>query len=207
MSKKESIQELKMIKGVSDRLAQELYAAGFRSIGDMMNASEEDLSSVKGIGPKLAKNIKKQLEETKEEETPPTAGIPVYGLSKEEKERMENIRQIRKSIPDFRRQEWYRYKRLGTRWKRPTGRHTKQRLGKRYRSPRVSIGYRTPRNSRNLHPSGFREVVLSTPNQLSELDPRKEAVRISSTVGGRKRVQIIEEASKLGIKILNRGRE
>lgn len=68
----------------------------------------------------------------------------------------------------------------------------------------MSIGYRGPRNARGLHPSGFQEVLVHNPAQLKGLDPKRQAVRIAGTVGGRKRKLIQDEAEELGVRILNR---
>lgn len=69
--------------------------------------------------------------------------------------------------------------------------------------PLVSVGYGSPKSTRGLHPSGYKEVIIYNPNQLEELNPETEAIRIASTVGERKRLAIIEKAEKLGLKVLN----
>ncbi|RLE74567.1 MAG: 50S ribosomal protein L32e, partial [Thermoprotei archaeon] len=70
---------------------------------------------------------------------------------------------------------------------------------------KVKAGYRGPRKVRGLHPSGFREVIVHNVEELSGVDPEREAVRIASTVGRRKRMEIIEKAAELGIRVLNPG--
>ena len=70
----------------------------------------------------------------------------------------------------------------------------------------VAVGYKGPRKYRGLHPSGLREILIHRSEELDGLSPEKEAVRIAATVGERKRVAIIEEAQRLGLKILNQGR-
>jgi len=113
----------------------------------------------------------------------------------------------RRKMPRFRRQEWYRYKRLGTAWRRPRGLHSKMRKGLRYRTPVVSIGYRTPVISRGLHPSGFEDVLVYNVKDIEALDPKVQAARIGHSVGVRKRIAMIEKAAKLKIRVLNRGGE
>jgi hypothetical protein len=51
-------------------------------------------------------------------------------LSDELKQNLKIRRSIKKKTPDFRRQEWFRYKRLGTSWRRPRGLHSKMRKHK-----------------------------------------------------------------------------
>jgi len=109
--------------------------------------------------------------------------------------------------PAFRRHEWWRYKRLGGKnasWRRPRGIHSKQRRHFGWRPPVVSIGYRGPVAARGLHPSGFEEVLVHRPEDLTQVDPKTQAARVGGTVGGRKAERIEKEADKLGIRILNR---
>ncbi len=107
-------------------------------------------------------------------------------------------------LPSFKRQEWFRYKRLGDRWRRPRGLHSKMRRHMGYRPPVVRAGYRTPKDVRYIHPSGFREVLVHNISELEDVDPKVQAVRIGGTVGKRKRKEIIEKADGLNIRVLNR---
>ncbi len=104
---------------------------------------------------------------------------------------------------EFRRQEWFRYKKLGESWRKPRGKHSKQREHQARRPPVVDAGYRSPAAVRGLHPSGFLEVLVHTPQELEKLDPLREAARIGSTVGSRKRELIMEKAEELKVRILN----
>jgi len=106
--------------------------------------------------------------------------------------------------PRFRRQEWFRYKKLGEKWRKPKGIHSKMRRHLGYRPPVVSVGYRGPEKVRGLHPSGFEEVLVHNSDQLEGLNPGTQAIRIGSTVGYRKRLEIESKADELGIRVLNR---
>lgn len=113
----------------------------------------------------------------------------------------------KKKQPAFRRQEWFRYKRLSrTGWKKPRGDDSSQRKNRKYRSPMVRIGYGKISDARGLHPSGFEEVLVSAAGDLDGLDPERQAVRISASVGNRKRASIHDRADDLGLRILNRRR-
>lgn len=105
--------------------------------------------------------------------------------------------------PEFHRQEWFRYKKLGDAWRKPRGKHSKLREKKGYRHAFVESGYRGPGKVRYLHPSGYKEVYVTNISQLEKVDPKMEAIRISSTVGRKKRIEIINKAKSLGIKVLN----
>jgi len=112
-----------------------------------------------------------------------------------------------KKQPAFRRQEWYRYKRLSrTGWRKPKGMDSKQRKNMRWRTPMARVGFGKIAEVRGLHPSGFSEVMVHRPDDLDQIDPKVEAARIGKRVGNRKRVEIHEKADELGIRILNRRR-
>ncbi|WP_400207392.1 50S ribosomal protein L32e [Candidatus Methanomassiliicoccus intestinalis] len=105
---------------------------------------------------------------------------------------------------NFYRQEWFRFSRLGKKWRRPKGMHSKMRCHIKYRPNVVSIGYRGPRDVRGLHPSGFKEVLIWKPEDLDAINPAVEAVRIGGSVGAKKRMAIQAKADTLGIRVLNR---
>ncbi len=112
--------------------------------------------------------------------------------------------QILKRRPTFRRQEWFRYRKLGDGWRRPRGHHSKLRRRFKYRGASPSVGYRGPREARGMHPSGFWEVLVHRPMDLEGMDPKTQAARIAHSVGTRKRIAIQERADELEIRILNR---
>ncbi|MGI6009066.1 MAG: 50S ribosomal protein L32e [Methanomethylophilus sp.] len=106
--------------------------------------------------------------------------------------------------PAFKRQEWYRYKMLGDKWRKPRGIHSKMRRGFKKRPPMVEVGFRGPAKARDLHPSGFEEVMVYNTDDLEKIDPKTQAARIGGTVGTKKRVAIEDRAKELGIRVLNR---
>tara|TARA_B100000029_G_scaffold194226_2_gene192259 strand:+ start:3710 stop:4396 length:687 start_codon:yes stop_codon:yes gene_type:complete len=113
----------------------------------------------------------------------------------------------KKKQPAFRRQEWFRYKRLSrTGWKKPRGDDSSQRKNRKYRSPMVRVGYGKIADARGLHPSGFEEILVNAAGDLDGLDPERQAVRIAASVGNRKRASIHDRADDLGLRVLNRRR-
>ena len=68
----------------------------------------------------------------------------------------------------------------------------------------VDVGFRGPVAARDLHPSGFEEVLVYNVDGLEGIDPKKQAVRIGGTVGTKKRMAIEDRADELGIRVLNR---
>ncbi len=112
-------------------------------------------------------------------------------------------KRVKSKKPRFARQESWKYVRLKENWRRPKGLDNKVR--KRYKGwpPRVSAGYRGPKASRSLHPSGFKEVLVHNADHLDEIDPKIQAARIAHTVGKKERANILTEARKKKIQILN----
>ena len=112
-----------------------------------------------------------------------------------------------KKQPAFRRQEWFRYRRLArTGWRKPKGNDSSMRKNRKYRPPMARVGFGKLASVRGLHPSGFREVMVHRPDDLDAIDPNTEAARVGARVGGRKRAFIHERADELGIRVLNRRR-
>jgi large subunit ribosomal protein L32e len=125
-------------------------------------------------------------------------------LDKKTIEQLKLRESISKSRPAFRRQEWFRYVRLGDSWRKPRGIHSKMRRNYKYRPNLVSTGYRGPKAVRGLHPSGFQEVMVFRVEDLEDVDPEKQAARIGHSVGTRKREEIEKVADDKGIRVLNR---
>lgn len=126
-------------------------------------------------------------------------------LDEETKDMLEERKKIKKKRPDFTRQEWFRYKKIDRdTWRKPRGTHSKARKNIKYRPNKASIGYRSPKKVRGLHPSGFEEVLVHNMDELEDVDPDKQAVRIAHSVGMRKRLKIEEKADEMEIRVLNR---
>ncbi len=153
--------------------------------------------------PKKKKDEKVEIVEDKEDAVYQAKKKPV--LDDKTKRSLGIKEQQAKTRPRFRRQEWFRYKRLGTKWRKPRGLTSSMRQNKKYRPNKVTVGYRSPKDTRHYHPSGFKEVLVHNPKQLKEIDPKTQAIRIGHSVGTRKRTEIIDAAAKLEIRVLNKG--
>jgi large subunit ribosomal protein L32e len=108
--------------------------------------------------------------------------------------------------PKFIRQESWRYNRLAENWRKPKGKDNKMRKQKSGMPAIVKVGYRGPRAARGLHPSGYTDNLVQNTAELARLDAKKDAARIGRTVGKKKRIEIINKAAGLGIKVLNTGK-
>jgi len=79
------------------------------------------------------------------------------------------------------------------------------RLGMRGWPRTVKVGYKREREERGRHPSGLREILVTRPGDLEKVDPKSQIVKISHTVGERKRVAIMERAQALELAVANPG--
>ncbi|ELY57546.1 50S ribosomal protein L32e [Natronolimnohabitans innermongolicus] len=219
-------EELEDISGVGASKADALRDAGFESIEDIKEADQDELAEAEGIGNALAARIKADVgdlevsddteaeiedEGVEEEEAPEEdveTELQARGLTEktpELSEEEERLLQRRKSEgkPQFNRQDYHKKKRTPESWRRPRGQLSKQRKGVKGKGPKVSAGYRTPESVRGKHPSGFEEVYVENTDDLEGVDGDTEAVRISSSVGARKRERIEEIAEDQEIRVLN----
>ncbi len=114
---------------------------------------------------------------------------------------------MKQKKPDFKRQEWYKCKRIGISWRKPRGLHSGMRKQLKHRPAIVKVGYRSPSQVRGLHPCGLEDVLVHNLKELESLNPETQGARISATVGRRKKILMIKRAEELGIKILNLSEE
>ena len=103
----------------------------------------------------------------------------------------------------FKRDGYGKKRQLSDSWRKPRGQHNKQREQKKAKGALPKPGYGSPIAVRGMHPSGFFEALVATLTELEGLDPKTHAVRISGTVGDRKRVALQAAAIAAGLKVLN----
>ncbi|MDP2798019.1 MAG: 50S ribosomal protein L32e [Methanoregula sp.] len=103
----------------------------------------------------------------------------------------------------FKRDGYGKKRQLSDSWRKPRGQHNKQREQKKAKGALPKPGFGSPIAVRGMHPSGFFEVLVATATELEGLDPKTQAVRISGTVGDRKRVGLQAAAIAAGLKVLN----
>lgn len=109
---------------------------------------------------------------------------------------------------EFKKQNKHKHKRIKNKnWRKPVGKHSDVRLNKKHAPAQPKPGYRTDKETRGLHPSGYEDKIVNNPSDLEELDPETEAARINSQVGKKKRQQILEKAENNDIKVLNHSKE
>ncbi|MEK6909509.1 MAG: 50S ribosomal protein L32e [Candidatus Aenigmatarchaeota archaeon] len=94
-------------------------------------------------------------------------------------------------------------KRVKSPWRRPKGINSKILEKRKGKLQMPTVGYGAPKEMRYLHPSGFRELLVNNVNGLGKVNAEKEAVKIASAVGKRKRSEILKKAEEMKIKVLN----
>lgn len=119
------------------------------------------------------------------------------------KQELSKKRILNQRKPKFRRPESWRYKRLNTGWRRPKGIDSMIRKREKGHMAMPSIGYRSSKKLRGLHPSGMQEVLVHNIKDMDGLHPKIHAVRIAHRVGDRKRLAMLERADDLGLRVLN----
>jgi len=103
----------------------------------------------------------------------------------------------------FKRDGFGKKRQLSDSWRKPRGQHNKQREQKKAKGALPKPGFGSPVAVRNMHPSGFFEVLVTSLKELEGLDPKTQVVRLGATVGTRKRVIIQDQAVAQGLKVLN----
>jgi large subunit ribosomal protein L32e len=103
----------------------------------------------------------------------------------------------------FKRDGFGKKRQLSDSWRKPRGQHNKQREQKKAKGALPKPGFGSPIAVRGMHPSGFFEVLVASIKELEGLDNKTQAVRISATVGDRKRVALQDAAIAAGLKVLN----
>ncbi|BEP17519.1 50S ribosomal protein L32e [Pyrofollis japonicus] len=127
-------------------------------------------------------------------------------ITQREFERLLKVRKLLKSKkPEFLRTLWWKFPKFknNPKWKRPKGIDNPIRLKLKGRPPMVDVGYRSPAAVRGLHPTGLEPVIVYNAKDLDKLDPAKHIVYIASSVGLRKRMEIVKEAKSKGFRVAN----
>ena len=115
-------------------------------------------------------------------------------------------KKIKRKKPDYFRPHWWTrpsLKRKRDSWRNPSGIHNKIRRKIKGKPSPVETGYGSPREVKGLLPNGKRPVIVHNAKELEKVNREQEAVIIASTVGKRKRMDIIKRAQELGIEIWN----
>ncbi len=110
---------------------------------------------------------------------------------------------VKSKKPRFLRSSSKIKKRLNSSWRKPKGLQNKMRLRKKGYPTPLSSGYGSPKLAKNVdYKSGLIPVVVSNKKELQSLNTKCQIAVLSSGLGLKKRLELIEFAEKNNIKIL-----
>ncbi len=120
---------------------------------------------------------------------------------------LEERKRIKKRKPDYVRQDSHKKSRLGRgrkkkqKWRRPKGRHSKVRKRIKGHLPRVEIGYGSPKKVKGTI-NGLKPVIVTSPQDIEKIKPDQIAF-VASTVGKKKKLEIVKKALSLNVQLAN----
>lgn len=103
----------------------------------------------------------------------------------------------------FKSQDYFRYKKLGKKWRRPVGIQSKMKISKGGSGRVPSIGYGSDADTRGRI-RGLDYVIVNNTDQLGSVGSK--AALIAGGVGRRKTLMIVEKAKEMNITIVNRNK-
>ncbi len=219
MSRAKADKLAEKVDGLSETGAAKLIEAAQAMLPDSIpkKKAAEEKKPAKKAEPKPEKKVAPKKEKLKETEVArpkkkkaapkkrPKYEVPLR-VKNTDQRMLKIAREKKKRKPSFNHELAHRWVRVSDSWRRPKGIDSATRQNRKGRVAMVSAGYRTPKAVRDLHPSLYVEVRVHKPSDLEELDPDVHAIRIASTVGFRKRQEIITAADAKLLRILNPGR-
>jgi large subunit ribosomal protein L32e len=220
MSRAKADKLAEKVEGLSENGAAKLIEAAQGLLQDAVEktpakkakAKPEKIATPKKETPKKAKEAtpKKKIVEPKKKAAPKKKkkrkGEVPLRVQNTDQRILKIAKQKKKHMPKFRAEQAHRWIRVGDPWRKVRGIDSATREKRKGRIAMVSSGYRTPKAVRDLHPSLYKEVRIHRASELEVLDPEIHAVRIASTVGFRKRQEIIAAADAKLLRVLNPGR-
>ena len=113
---------------------------------------------------------------------------------------------VKKRTKKFARHQADQFKRIArSSWRKPKG--IDGRVRRRFKGalPMPSIGYGSDKKTRNIHPNGFKSVVVNNVSELEMLmmHNRTYAATIGHSVSTRVRRDIISRAEQLAVRVTN----
>ena len=109
-------------------------------------------------------------------------------------------KKLKAKKPTFLRQDAHKVKTLKKKWRYPKGIHSKMREKIKGHRRQPNPGWSSPSDVRGLTPEGYKLIII---NNVQELLSTNDPKTISSTVGTKKKLEIIKKAKERGIKIMN----
>ncbi|MBR9690091.1 hypothetical protein GOV08_00210, partial [Candidatus Woesearchaeota archaeon] len=119
------------------------------------------------------------------------------------KKLLELKKKIKAKTPKFKRTDVHKKPKLKkTGWRKPKGIHNKMRLNLRGYNKVVKKGYGTPKKVKGLDKDEKKTVVISSVKELGNVK-KEDKILIASSIGSKKRLEIIDAATKQKVTIAN----
>ena len=113
---------------------------------------------------------------------------------------------VKKHTKKFIRHQQDRYNgKLGLTWRKPKGIDNRVRRRFKGQIAMPKIGYGTAAASKTVMPNGFKKFLVNNKSELQVLlmQNRKFACEIAHNVSSRKRIEIVELARLMDVKVVN----
>ena len=111
---------------------------------------------------------------------------------------------MKKRAPEFKRQAAGAGRRqFEQKWKHPRGDHSKLKRGIIGHGRRPVIGFASPKQVRGLNRAGFIEVLINNVKDLKKINTKNKVAVLSSTVGLKKRIEVLKKIKEKKITIIN----
>ncbi|NQU79824.1 hypothetical protein HQ545_08715 [Candidatus Woesearchaeota archaeon] len=118
-------------------------------------------------------------------------------------ELLKKRRLLKKKKPEFIRQDAHKKKKLGWKWRKPKGSDSKMRVSRRGYKRSVRKGWGSPVLVKGLDRSGLLPVMVSTQTQLETINPKTQIMVMPSSVGTKRRTELVTQAISKGITVQN----
>ena len=112
---------------------------------------------------------------------------------------------VKKRTKKFVRHQSDLFNRVKSSWRKSRGIDSRVRRKFKGSIPHPSVGYGSDKITRNIHPHGFKTVVINNVAELEMLmmHNRTYAATVSKSVSSRVRRAIVERAEQLAIRVSN----
>ena len=119
--------------------------------------------------------------------------------------KLSNKHKVVKRLKPFKRHHSDRYDRVGTSWRKPRGIDSAVRRRFRGTVRMVNIGYKNAKATRHQIVDGFKKFMITNLNDIEVLlmNNKTHAGEIAHKVSAKLRVDILNRAKELGVRITN----
>jgi large subunit ribosomal protein L32e len=121
-------------------------------------------------------------------------------------EEIKNLLKLRKKIkgkkPTFIRQDAHKKKKLGRKWRKPKGLHSKLRLKFKGHHKPVSKGFGSPKKVRGTDRQGLKIIVVNSIKDIEKIKDN-ESIIIAKRIGAKKKIELLKSANEKGVTISN----